>query len=142
LAVIDEPAFTDIHLGDWEGRSKREVEQEEPEQWKIWISRPERLKREGAETLTEVQERAYRGLQRIVQDQGQGERTMTIAVVSHRAVLKALIARCLGLPEPYFWKIHLDTAAYSILEHTKERGYMLTLLNQTCHLSDFVRETA
>lgn len=140
LAVIDEPAFTDIHLGNWEGRSKREVELEEPELWKMWISQPERLKREGAETLAEVQERSYGGLQRIVQDQG--ERTRTIAVVSHRAVLKALIARCLGLPEPYFWKIHLDTAAYSIFEHTKERGYMLTLLNQTCHLSDFLRETA
>ncbi|MDH7499739.1 MAG: histidine phosphatase family protein, partial [candidate division NC10 bacterium] len=66
----------------------------------------------------------------------------TIAVVSHRAVLKALIARCLDIREPYFWKIHLDTASYSLLEHRLERGYALTLLNQTHHLADFVRETA
>jgi len=138
LPVIEEAGFTDIRLGDWEGRSKREVEEAEPELWKIWISQPERLEREGAETLAQVQERAYRALERIVRQQG----GKMIAVISHRAVLKALIARCLGIAEPYFWKIHLDTASYSLLEHTVERGYMLTLLNQTCHLSDFVRESA
>jgi len=138
LPVMEEPGFLDLHFGDWEGRSKEEVAQEQPELWKIWMSQPERLRREGAETLAEMQERSYGALQRLVGEQ----RGKTIAVVSHRAVLKALIARCLDIREPYFWKIHLDTASYSLLEHRLERGYALMLLNQTHHLADFVRETA
>jgi broad specificity phosphatase PhoE len=136
LPVLEEPGFTNIHLGEWEGRPKAWVEKEQPELWRIWVREPENLKREGAETLGEVQVRAFSALERIVEAQT-GE---TVAVVSHRAVLKPLIARCLGIAAPYFWKIHMDNAAYSILEHTRERGYMLTLLNQTRHLQDFVRE--
>jgi len=136
LPIIGESGFTNIHLGDWEGVAKKWVEEHQPELWKIWVSEPEKLRRPEAETLDQVQQRAFSALERIAA--GQAERTL--AVVSHRAVLKPLIARCLGIPAPYFWKIHMDTAAYSILEHTRERGYILTLLNQTKHLHDFVRE--
>ncbi len=136
LPVIEEPGFTNIRLGDWEGVAKKWVEENQPELWKIWIMEPERLHRPGAETLAQVQERAFLTLERIV---GR-EQEKVAAVVSHRAVLKPLIARCLGIPAPYFWKIHMDTAAYSILEYTLERGYTLTLLNQTRHLQDFIRE--
>jgi broad specificity phosphatase PhoE len=136
LTIVQEPGFTDIGLGDWEGKSKQEVAREQPEWWRLWISRPERLARPGAESLSQVQDRAFRTLERIVHE-APGQ---TIAVVSHRAVLKALIARCLNIPEPYFWKIHLDTGSYSLLEHRSEVGYILTLLNQTRHLSDLVEE--
>jgi len=136
LRIIEEAGLNNIRLGDWEGRLKGEIEAEQPELWRIWIREPEKLKRDGAETLGEVQVRAYAALERIIGERGGGQ----IAVVSHRAVLKPLIARCLGITAPYFWKVHMDNAAYSILEHTRERGYMLTLLNQTRHLQDFVRE--
>ena len=136
LRVIEDPGFTNIRLGDWEGIAKKWVEENQPELWKIWITEPERLRRPGAETLAQVQERAFSALERIVRD----EAGKTVAVVSHRAVLKPLIAGCLGIPAPYFWKVHMDTAAYSILEYTPERGYTLTLLNQTRHLQEFIRE--
>jgi broad specificity phosphatase PhoE len=136
LSMIEERGFTNIRLGDWEGVAKKWVEENQPDLWKIWVSEPERLRRPGAETLAQVQERAFSALERIVRDEG-GKK---IAAVSHRAVLKPLIARCLGIPAPYFWKVHMDTAAYSIFEHTPERGYTLTLLNQTRHLQDFIRE--
>lgn len=136
LSVVEEPPFTNIALGDWEGRRKVEIERDHPDLWQIWVSTPERLERPGAETLFQVQERSHRALERIVQE----HTGKTVVVVGHRAVLKPLIARCLSIAEPYFWKIHLDTAGYSILEHTPDRGYMLTLLNQTRHLQDVVRE--
>jgi len=136
LPVIEEPGFTNIHLADWEGVAKKWVEENQPALWKVWVSEPERLRRPGAETLAQVQERAFSALEKIVRN----EVGKTVVVVSHRAVLKPLIARCLDIPAPYFWKIHMDTAAYSIFEHTPERGYTLTLLNQTRHLQEFVRE--
>jgi len=36
--------------------------------------------------------------------------------------------------------VHIDTAAYSILEYRPERGFTLTCLNFNKHLVNFVRE--
>ena len=67
-------------------------------------------------------------------------RGKTFAVVTHRTVIKPLLAGCLGIASPYFWKVHMDTAAYSILLHDKIHGYSLYSLNITGHLSGFTTE--
>lgn len=137
LKIEIEPDLNNIKLGIWEGRPKAEIEKRFPRLWQLWITEPERLQLPDAETLQDVQTRAFSVLERIAhENSGQ-----TLAVVTHRAVLKPLLARALGIPEPYFWKLHLDTSSYSILEHTPERGYTLTLLNETSHLKEFIKET-
>lgn len=128
--------FNNMALGQWEGRPKREVEEEFPEEWSLWIEHPDRLHIPGAESLSEVQRRAFSNLEHLVHVYA-GE---TIAVVSHRAVIKPLVAACLGLAEPSFWRLHIDTASYSILVHEEKRGYCLTLLNQNRHLDEMVQE--
>lgn len=128
--------FNNMALGKWENRNKSEIEQEFPEEWRLWLSCPERLHLEGAETLADVQRRSYANLNALV-GKHRGE---TFAVVTHRAVLKPLLAAALGIQEPYFWKMHIDTASYSILSHEKERGYCLVSLNQTSHLENLVSE--
>ncbi len=60
--------------------------------------------------------------------------------MTHRAVLKPLLAEVLDLGDPYFWKIHLDTASFSVLKHEEDRGYCLVSLNQTYHLERFISE--
>jgi len=128
--------FNNMALGKWENRNKSEIEQEFPEEWRLWLACPERLHLEGAETLSDVQRRSYANLNALV-GKHRGE---TFAVVTHRAVLKPLLAAALGIQEPYFWKMHIDTASYSILSHEKERGYCLVSLNQTSHLENLVSE--
>ena len=64
----------------------------------------------------------------------------TFAVVTHRTVIKPLLAGCLGIPSPYFWKVHMDTGSYSILVHDDLHGYSLFSLNRTDHLSGFITE--
>jgi broad specificity phosphatase PhoE len=88
------------------------------------------------ETLAQVQDRSFKALRKIIQNYSDGK----TAVVTHRAVLKPLLAAILNIPRPYFWKIHVDTAAYSIVEYQPHRGFTLTLLNEHDHLGDFVRE--
>ena len=46
-----------------------------------------------------------------------------IAVVTHRSVLKALLAEALGLGEPWFWKFHLDNASVTVLLHDAHPGF-------------------
>ena len=61
-----------------------------------------------------------------------------IAVVSHRSVLKALLAEALGLGGKWFWKFHLDNASVTVLLHDATRGFVLAKLNETSHLTDFI----
>lgn len=135
-SVIPEEGFTNISLGAWENTPKEVVRKQFPEAWRLWTTTPEKLSFPGMETLARVRERSYRALLKRMRQHPDGR----IMVVTHRAVIKPLFAAILNIPEPYFWKIHMDTAAYSIAEHREERGFTFTLINQTKHLGDFVRE--
>lgn len=139
IEPILEEGFNNIHLGQWEGRPKKEIAERYPAEFRLWRTEPEKLRMPGAETLSDVQKRAVDTLVRITGERRGGGRG-GIAVVTHRAVLKPLIAGLLGIPAPYFWKLHPETASYSIIEHTAERGYALVMFNQTKHLKEFIRE--
>ncbi|MBN2380084.1 histidine phosphatase family protein [candidate division WOR-3 bacterium] len=136
IEPVIEEGFNNIDLGTWEGRPKSEIANSFPREFRLWRTEPEKLAMEGAETLSVVQNRAVKTLACLTESHP-GE---VIAVVTHRAVLKPLIAGVVGIGEPYFWKLHPETASYSILEYTQERGYALTLFNQTTHLKEFIRE--
>ncbi len=136
VEVKIEEQFNNIQLGSWEGPFKKEIAREYPKEWELWVYNPEKLRIKDMETLYGVQKRAKACLDNLVSKHG-GE---TLVVVSHRAILKPLIAACLNIASPYFWKIHLDTASYSLLSHKEDRGYCLIQLNQTKHLKEYVTE--
>lgn len=136
VEVKTEEGFNNIKLGSWEGRFMKEIAEQYPEEWELWIHNPEKLRVKNMETLYDVQKRAKACLDSLV-SQHNGE---VLTVVSHRAVLKPLISACLNISSPYFWKIHLDTASYSLLSHEKDKGYCLIQLNQNKHLKEYVAE--
>jgi len=136
IEVEKREGMNNIELGPWEGKSKEYIAKKYPEQWQVWLNEPEKLMVQGMESLHQVQKRAKRDLDHIIK-QFFGE---TIIIVSHRAVLKPLIACCLGINKSYFWRIHLDTASYSILHFEKSRGFTLVQLNQNKHLTEFISE--
>ncbi len=128
--------INNIELGPWEGKSKNYISENFPEEWDIWLKEPEKLNVPGIETIDNVQQRARNVLDNIVASY----RGKIVVIVSHRAVLKPLIASCLDINRPYFWRIHIDTAAYSILNYDEKRGFTLIQLNQNKHLSEFISE--
>ncbi len=134
--VIVEEGFNNIALGEWENKPKALIKERFPEQWKLWTTHPEKLNFPGMESLAAVQRRSFNSLKKLLEQHPD----QTIAIVSHRAVLKPLIAAMLNIPEPYFWKVHMDTAAYSIVEYREFRGFTLVLLNERDHLPDFIVE--
>ena len=134
--LLVEEGFNNISLGVWEGRSKKEIAFEYPEQWRTWLVNPEELSIEGGESMNDVLRRSKKSLDHIVHER-HGE---TIVVVSHRTVVRPLIAGCIGIGAPYFWRMHMETAAYSILFHDLLHEYSLYALNRTAHLSSFTPE--
>jgi broad specificity phosphatase PhoE len=136
IRVEEDEGFNNISLGIWEGQPKTEIAERYPGQWKIWLENPERLAVEGAESLDDVLRRSMAALDR----GGAKYRGKTFAAVTHRTVIKPLLAGCLGIASPYFWKVHMDTGSYSILVHDDLHGYSLFSLNRTDHLSGFITE--
>ena len=59
----------------------------------------------------------------------------TIALVSHRVIIKILLCAVLGLDNSHFWQIKQDTAALSVLDYQAGR-FVLAGLNDICHLSE------
>ena len=136
LAVQIEEGLNNISLGRWEGQRKEDVAREEPDLWRLWSTEPESLSFPGMESLEEVARRSSAAVDRLVARHA-GE---TIALCTHRTVLKPLLPRCLGMTPPCFWKFHVDTASISILMHEPARGYSLFSLNRIDHLTELHRE--
>ena len=136
LPVEVREGFTNVALGPWEGRLKEEIAQECPVEWSLWLHHPERLRLPQGETLGDVARRALSNLEHLVRTYPGS----TFAVVTHRTVLKPLLATCLGMAEPSFWRTHVETASISRLRHTPRQGYCLTGLNDTHHLESFQSE--
>ena len=134
--VLSAEELINVNLGSWENQPKENIRNEYPELWETWLTAPEELKFEGMETLIAVQKRAYHFMMQLVSNHPD----QTIAIVTHRAVLKPLFAALLGISGRYFWKIDIDTASYSIAEFRPERGFTFTCINQNKHLESFIRE--
>ena len=128
--------LTNITLAEWENTPKSVIKKRHPDLWRLWVSEPEKLNFSGMETLEQVQRRSHAAVLEIVESEKSG----VVGIVTHRAVLKPLFAAMLDIPAPYFWKIHVDNASYSIAEHRPGRGFTFTLINQNKHLSEYVRE--
>ncbi|MBN2394871.1 MAG: histidine phosphatase family protein [Candidatus Atribacteria bacterium] len=136
IQVEERYGMNNIELGSWEGKSKLYIAEKYPEQWQVWLKEPEKLSFPGMESLDKVQARSRKDLDDIIKEFS----GKTVIIVSHRAVLKPLIASCIGIKKPYFWRVHVDTASYSVIHYEKRRGFSLIQLNQTKHLTEFISE--
>lgn len=132
LHPVPEEGINNIRLGPWEGQPKDEIRDTFPEQWAIWKENPEALELENAEKLSDVQLRSLEAVQKIYQTHREG----SVVLVSHRGVIKPLLAGLLEIASPYFWKLHIDTCAYSVVAFNYNT-FMLMEHNHTAHLSKF-----
>jgi len=123
--------LSDMHFGDWQGLSLKEVKEKEgyADLYKIWYDTPHLFKPPGGESLDEVMARASASLEKI------SKHTGVVCIISHRVVIKLLLLLALGLDSSSFWRIKQDPCGISIIEHEGGK-FILTLLNDTCHLRD------
>ncbi len=104
--------LVDIDYGDWQGVKKEEVAEKWPELVKQWREDPFGVTFPNGESLKDVQARALQAVKDICNDAGDA----TIAVCSHRVVLKALFCGFVGSTSPQaFYSFKLDPASISIV---------------------------
>jgi broad specificity phosphatase PhoE len=127
--------LNDLNFGEWEGQSLAEVKKKYPDLYRQWLEAPHRVIFPGGEGLEAISSRAMTAVQEIVERHPQD----TVALVSHRVVLKVLICVLLGLDNSHFWNIGQDTAAVNCFEY-KDGRWVAALLNDTCHLKEIGEE--
>lgn len=134
LAPRPDPRFTDIDIGEWSGMALTDVETKYPGQYDAWVRTPHLVRFPGGQTLQEVQDQAWNGVESLVAL----ARESDVILVSHRLTLKTIILKAVGAGLEDFWSIRLDTASISTLEMTSNgAGERLTLsrLNDVNHLA-------
>lgn len=129
LSVMDVEALIDINFGQWQGKSRKEVEKFYPELYRIWQENPAEVVFPGGEALREVAARAEKAFISIAREHPKND----LVIVTHRVINKVLLSLLLCADLDLFWKIRQDTACINIL--ARERSFFsMLVINDTCHL--------
>ena len=129
LKVQPLEGIIDMSFGNWEGHPLEEVRQSDGERFRQWREEPHLLKIPGGETLEEVRVRSMAALEQIIRRHS----GKTVVLVSHRVVNKVIVCGILGISNSHFWQISQDTTAINLILERNGK-YVLSLLNETCHL--------
>lgn len=129
LKVEPLEAMVDMSFGDWEGHAHEEIREIDSETYRQWVESPHLARLPGGESLDDVRERSMTALEEIVRNHP----GKSVVLVSHRVICKVLICAILGLDNSHFWQINQDTTAINLIQYRKGK-YILSLMNETCHL--------
>jgi broad specificity phosphatase PhoE len=131
LGVQTIDALSEADVGLWEARSWNEISQNDPVAYQSFLQDPARHGYLGGENLTDVQQRTFPAILRLLAD----NIGRTIVVVGHNVVNRVLIAHVMNIPLRYARQISQDNCGISILSYADETIKVKTL-NTTFHLPD------
>jgi len=135
LKVQPLQGILDMSFGKWEGQSHQDIQKNDKEAYRMWKEEPHLVRLPGGESLDDVRVRAMAALEEVIRNHS----GKTLVLVSHRVVNKALICGILGLDNSHFWQITQDTTAINLIQYRNGK-YILSLMNETCHLKTMKEE--
>ena len=119
--VHRESRFAEVGFGDWEGKSRTELEQLDPGQVSRFYQDPINNRPPGAEPLEDFVERVSGGFTKLLSDySGQ-----SVLVVAHAGVIRAILSRVLMMPPAAMYRIHVANAGMTRLMSDRERTFNL-----------------
>lgn len=130
LSVQIADALIDINYGEWQGLTPEEVAAKYPDLYSQWLFRPETVRIPGGESLDDVKTRALQ----YVKDLTARFKDAGIVLVTHKVVCKVLLCTVLELDLSHFWQIEQDNGAISVFDWDPKQGFIVQLINDTCHL--------
>lgn len=129
----------EISHGGWEGQLASDVERSHAELFGVWKSAPGRTSPAGpgAETLGDVEERAWPVLEKICARLKSDE---TALITAHDAVNRVLLCRVLGLPLERVWRFRQAPAALNVLSGPSLDELQVVRLNDSDHSAPLLHE--
>ncbi|HSD91037.1 MAG TPA: histidine phosphatase family protein [Kofleriaceae bacterium] len=134
-----EAGLIEISHGEWEGQLANDVEISHAEMFGVWRSRPGRNSPAGpgAETLGDVETRAWAVLDRICEGLGDLD---TALVAAHDAVNRVILCRVLGIPLDRIWSFRQAPASLNVLSGPSIAELQVVRLNDSEHVAPLLQE--
>jgi alpha-ribazole phosphatase len=126
LPVEREARFREIGFGVWEGRTREELQRDDPRQLQRFYADPLAHRPAGAEPVDAFVARVGEGLDAVL-ERHPGRHLLLVA---HAGVIRALIARVLDIPPPAIFRIEVGNAALSRIRGPGERPASLLFLGR------------
>lgn len=129
----------EISHGEWEGQLASDVEISHAEMFGVWKSSPGRSSPAGpgAETLGDVETRAWAVLEKACRELGDSD---TALIAAHDAVNRVILCRVLGLPLERVWKFRQAPAALNVLSGPSVAELQVVRLNDSEHVAPLLQE--
>lgn len=126
------PGFNEVCLGAFQGLTRDEANARYLEAYAHYFADRMNAAPPQGESLAAVQQRALKALDQIEQDAAGCSR---IAVVSHGALLKTLMAAVAGIPLEHFAQFDVSNGSISVIE-SRDGARRLITLNSMAHFGD------
>ncbi len=121
IALECEPHFAEVGFGEWEGKTRAELEQLDPGQVARFLADPVAHRPAGAEPLDAFVSRVSDAFSRMIERHA----GQSILVVAHAGVIRAIIAGVLDMPPSAMYRIHVGNAGITRLRKDRQRGFSL-----------------
>jgi alpha-ribazole phosphatase/probable phosphoglycerate mutase len=108
------PALREIHFGEWEGLTWKQIEQRDPRYAQEWINGYPHLPAPGGETYADFEARVVAEVNELVEN-NHG----SVAVVTHAGVLRIVLRHLLGCSEEDAWQ---QTRPYCCVVRYEAKG--------------------
>ncbi|MBE0618892.1 MAG: histidine phosphatase family protein, partial [Proteobacteria bacterium] len=125
LAVEEDPAFRELHMGRWDARSFRELWQEERRLVEAWWRDLEGFIVPDGESLAQLRDRVLPPLRAaLARHLGQ-----TLCLVAHGGVNRVILFDALGLPLARFHSLAQDYGCLNLVEYFPDGAAVVRLVN-------------
>jgi broad specificity phosphatase PhoE len=130
LEPVPEPGLREIDHGRWEGLTRKEVEERFGPEYATWELDPFTFAPQGGEAGISVMARAVPVVRAIVERHGGA----TVAVVSHKATIRLVLASLLGIDaRGYRDRLDQAPACLNVVDFKDPVRARLMLYNDTSH---------
>lgn len=128
LAVTVDSDFRELNHGAFEGLTFSDIRDSYPDFLRLWRSEPAQLIIPGGERLVDVEERAWKGVGRIVQFHSSDD---TVVVVSHNFPILAILCRITGTPLNDYRSFHVEPCGLTHISYGDREGWRVIQINGT-----------
>jgi len=133
LTPVSIDGLREISHGHWEGLSRKEVEEQFPDEYSTWEADPFTFAPEGGESGISVLARALPVIREIVVNHND----KNVLVVSHKATIRLVMSSLLGFDERgYRDRLDQAPACLNILDFKDAVHVRLMLFNDISHYAD------
>jgi len=129
MEVIVDERLREIDLGRWDGEMLGDIVEKDGEILKQWIKNPTSVTIPDGEPLMAVQERSMAWLEDVTAKYGEGQ----VLASSHGGPIRAILAKVIGLPLSNIFRLTVDLASISVLNHMGKFSNMESM-NERSHL--------